>query len=145
MLTKYAETHVVFPARQAYDCLISVPFNEDVAIRFLNYFNDTLQFQSTLSYLKDPPSSYQQPAVDILRGLQEIHGNIESGVYNNQYDFEVAVQKLVLAAHDTHLNLAAGVLAVFSFGSQYPIQSVSIDGIQLPKIYITGWLLPIWD
>ena len=61
-----------FTARQAYDCLISVPFDPAVATNFIRYYNDTIQFHSTLAFSKNPPSSYQQPAVDIEAGLKRI-------------------------------------------------------------------------
>ncbi|RDW66343.1 hypothetical protein BP6252_09978 [Coleophoma cylindrospora] len=134
-----SEDTYVFNASQAYDCLTSVPFNAAVASRFLAYYNDTLQFQSTLSYLKDPPSSYQQPAVDLLDGLNQLQKAIDNGDFQNQYDFEAALQSLLYAAHDGHVDLIAGILSGFSFASPHDLVSVSLDGIELPKVYLT------WD
>ena len=128
----------IFAAKDAYDCLTSVPFNPAVATRFIQYYNDTLQFQSTTAYLKDPPASYQQPAVDLFKGLQQIQEDIVQGRFSNQYAFEATLQRLILLAHDSHLNLVAGVLSAFTFASPYGIASVSSDGIQLPKVYIVG-------
>ncbi|CZR66660.1 uncharacterized protein PAC_16561 [Phialocephala subalpina] len=125
----------VFNASLAYECLTSVPFNAAVATRFLEYYNDTLQFQSTLTYLKNPPTSYQQPGVDLLLGLQHLQEGIDSGIFPNQYEFEAALQTLLYATHDAHVNLFAGILAAFTFASPYDIVSISIDGIQLPKVY----------
>jgi hypothetical protein len=48
----------------------------------------------------------------------------------------VALNRLVYAAHDGHLNLVAGALAVFSFGSPYELVSISPDGIQPPNVYL---------
>jgi hypothetical protein len=128
--------NIIFNASLAYECLTSVPFNPAVATRFLEYYNDTLQFQSTLTYLKNPPASYQQPPVDLLQGLAQIQEGIDTGAFLNEYEFEAALQTLIYEAHDTHLNLVAGVLAAFTFGSPYDIVSVSIDGKQLPKVYL---------
>ena len=128
----------VFLAKDAYDCLISVPLNTAVAIRFIRYYNDTIQFHSTLPYLKNPPTSYQQPAVDLVAGLGEIVNGLANGLFRNQYAFEVTLQSLIYSAHDTHLNLYAGILAAFTFGSPYELASVSTDGIQLPRTYISG-------
>lgn len=128
----------VFNASLAYECLTSVPFNPAVATRFLQYYNDTLQFQSTLTYLKNPPTSYQQPGVDLLGGLEQLQQGIDNGIFPNQYEFEAALQTLLYAAHDGHVDLIAGVLAAFSFGSPYDIVSVSLDGVQLPKVYLAG-------
>lgn len=128
----------IFLAKTAYDCLKSVPFNPDVATRFIRYYNDTLQFQSTSAYLKNPPASYQQPAVDLFRGLEQIQEDIIQGRFLNQYSFEATLQRLILSAHDSHINLVAGVLSAFTFASPYGIASVSSDGVQLPKVYIVG-------
>ena len=130
----------VFTAQQAFDCLSSVPFNPGVATQFLTYYNDTLQFQSTSAYLKNPPTSYQQPAVDLLHGLSQIQQDVNDGVFENQYAFEATLQNLVQQAHDTHLVLDFGILNAFSFGSPYGIVSVSPDGAENPKVYSYGTL-----
>ena len=121
-----------------YNCLITVPFNQTVASEFITYYKDTLQFQSTLVYLKDPPPSYQQPAVDLLDGLDALQAQVNSGAFNNEYDFEVTLQKLIFAAHDNHLYLNGGATGVFSFGAFDYLVSVSIDGLTIPKVYIEG-------
>ncbi|TVY36957.1 Peptidase S41 family protein [Lachnellula subtilissima] len=128
---------LVFPAKQAYDCLTSVPFNAAVATRFLQYYNDTIQFQSNLAYLKNPPASYQQAPVDLVEGLAQIQIAIDNSKFANQYEFEVTLQALIFSTHDAHLNLIAGILGVFTFGTSYDIASVSLDGIQLPKVYFS--------
>ncbi|KAI9655312.1 MAG: hypothetical protein M1821_005459 [Bathelium mastoideum] len=130
-----------FDASQVHACLTSVPFNAAVASRFISYINYTLQFQSTLAYLKTPPPGYQQPAVDLLGGLTQIQQHIDDGAYRNQYSFEKDLQQLLYAAHDAHVNLVAGITAAFSFGNVYSLESVSVDGVQPPKVYIQDDLL----
>ncbi|KAI9657704.1 MAG: hypothetical protein M1821_002880 [Bathelium mastoideum] len=126
-----------FDAEDAYDCLTSVPFNAAVASRFIEYYNTTLQFQSTLAYLKDPPQGYQQPAVDVLYQLELIQRNVTAGYYKNEYAFEADLQLLVYAMHDTHVALTAGALAAFSFASPYLITSASVDGRKPPQVFLT--------
>ncbi|MCJ1381039.1 hypothetical protein MMC17_004148 [Xylographa soralifera] len=126
----------VLTATLAHDCLLSVPFNATVASQFIQYYNDTLQFQSTLAYLKNPPPSYQQPAIDLLAGLATIQQQISNGVFENEYDFEAAVQRLIQSSHDGHISLFAGALNVFTFGSPVGLASVSSDGIELPEVFI---------
>lgn len=138
----------IFNASLVYECLTSVPFSTAVASRFLAYWNDTLRFQSTLAYLKNPPAGYQQPAVDLLAGLSELQQAVNNGDFANQYEFEVALQLLLVSAHDAHLYLNAGILAAFTFASPYDIVSLSIDGVELPKVYLAGahfctYMLPI--
>ncbi|KAE8441124.1 hypothetical protein EG329_005836 [Mollisiaceae sp. DMI_Dod_QoI] len=126
----------IFNASLIYECLTSVPFNAAVATYFIQYYNDTIQFQSTLQYLKEPPTSYQQPGVDLVGGLAKLQSGIDNGVFQNQYEFEAALAALLIAAHDTHLILDFGILAAFTFGSPENLVSVSDDGIQAPKVYI---------
>ncbi|KAM0798969.1 hypothetical protein BDR22DRAFT_857304 [Usnea florida] len=128
--------NATFTAKQAYDCLNSVPFDPAVATNFIQYYNDTIQFHSTLAYLKNPPSSYQQPAVDIEAGLQRIQDEINNGTFPNQYSFEATLQNLVYSAHDAHLQLQSGILDVFTFMSPYSLVSLSDDGVQIPKVYV---------
>ncbi|KAI1738196.1 hypothetical protein F4680DRAFT_426408 [Xylaria scruposa] len=127
----------VFSASVVYECMTSVPFNAAVATRFIAYYNDTLQFQSTLAYHKNPPPSYQQAGVDLIGNLRRLQQNIDEGLYNSQYDFETDLLRLVQSAHDSHLTLDAGVLAAFVFASPRDIVSVSLDGTSLPKVYLS--------
>ncbi|KAL2061185.1 hypothetical protein VTL71DRAFT_7458 [Oculimacula yallundae] len=127
-----------FPASKVYECLTSVPFNPAVASRFIKYYKDSVQFQSTLAYLKAPPASYLQPAVDVLAGLDLIQTKIDTGVFKNQYEFEATLQRLIYSAHDDHLDIAWGILGVFAFGTSYRIVTVSADGIELPQVYVAA-------
>jgi len=127
-----------FPASKVYECLTSVPFNPAVGSRFLKYYKDSVQFQSTLAHLKAPPASYLQPPVDLLGGLDVIQTKIDTGAFANQYEFEATLQRLIYSAHDDHFDLASGILGVFAFGTSYRIVSVSEDGIELPKVYVAG-------
>ncbi|KAL8856656.1 MAG: hypothetical protein Q9178_006723 [Gyalolechia marmorata] len=135
----------LFTAELVHDCLISTPFNATVATQFISYYKDTLQFQSTLAYLKSPPSTYKQPSIDLLGGLDSIQRAVDNGAYKNEYDFEVAVQKLVYATHDAHVSLYAGALSVFTFGAPVSIVSVSTNGIAYPKVFILDDLLEAGD
>ncbi|KAL8988066.1 MAG: hypothetical protein Q9177_002799 [Variospora cf. flavescens] len=127
-----------FAAQDAYNCLISAPFDQTTALGLISYYNETLQLQSTLTYLKDPPPGYQQPPVDLLRELANIRDQVEAGQFQNEYAFEVAIQKLILATHDAHINLAFGIMSIFTFGSPYGLVSVSTDGVALPKLFVPG-------
>lgn len=118
-----------------------MPFNAAVAARFVQYLNDTVQFHSTLAYLKTPPSGYQQPAVDLVGGLNTLLEQANNGTFGNQYAFEAALQNLIYQAHDYHLDLLAGTLSAFTFLNPFSIVSVSLDGIQEPKVYLSGKLI----
>ncbi|KAL8727200.1 MAG: hypothetical protein Q9181_005802 [Wetmoreana brouardii] len=118
----------------------------DVRLNNANYPKKSgYKFQSTLAYLRNPPTTYQQPPVDLLAGIDAIQQAVNKGVYQNEYDFEAAVQKLVYSTHDAHISLYAGILNIFSFGAPVSLVSVSSDGIALPKAYILGDLLETGD
>ncbi|KAF2231418.1 hypothetical protein EV356DRAFT_518580 [Viridothelium virens] len=126
----------IFYASDAYACLRSVPFNQAVATRFIGWLLNRLEFQTTTAYLRAPPSTYRQPAVNLEAELDKIQDNLDRNGYENQYEFEAAVQRVIFAAHDSHLYLDAGALSVFSFLSPISIASISIDGQQAPKLYV---------
>jgi len=127
-----------------YECLQSIPFNPAVAMRFLDYYNMTLQFQSTLGYLKAPPAGYQRAPFDVDEALEEIKQNVTAAVYNNQYEFEAQVQLLVNRLRDTHAILNAGALSAFSFVGSFGLVTASIDGKQAPEIYLDQDLYEAW-
>ena len=128
----------IFVAKDVYHCLQTVPFNQTNALQLLQYWEDTLQLQSTLAYLKDPPPEYQQPKYDLIGALDLIRSEVNTGKFKNEYDFESAIQQVVIAAHDAHITLSYGILSVFVFGSPYGLVAASKDGIELPKLYVVG-------
>jgi hypothetical protein len=113
-------------------------------MRFLDYYNMTLQFQSTLGYLKAPPAGYQRAPFDVNEALEEIKQNVTTAVYKNQYEFEAQIQLLVNQLRDTHVVLNAGALSAFSFVGSYGLVSASIDGKQAPEIYLDQDLYEAW-
>jgi hypothetical protein len=119
-----------------YECLTSVPFNSAVASRFLKYYNETVQFQSTIEILKSPPASYRQPPVDFTQGLARIKAKVNAEEYENQYAFEHELQSLILSVHDAHFALYAGVLNQFTFGANYELVTLSEDGHKAPEVYV---------
>ena len=59
----------------------------------------------------------------------------------SEYDFEAAVQRLLLRIHDGHVLLLGGLLEVVSFGSPETLISASVDGVQEPRIYLASMSL----
>ena len=137
----FSSDYVLFLASDAYDCLITAPFNATVASGLVAYYRDFLQFQSTLAYLKDPPPSYQQPSIDVLASLDALEAQVQVGAFKTEYDFEVALQTIIYAIHDSHVTLSAGILSIFTFASPLRIVSASSNGIELPKIYVPDDLI----
>jgi hypothetical protein len=77
------------PAKLAYDCITSVPFNESAALKLLDGIVPYFRWQSNTAWLKDPPEEYAekvQPAIDIWAGLEDIRSKAEGGEYGNEFD-----------------------------------------------------------
>src|ERR1700760_2109010 len=103
----------------------------DYASNFTQYLKNFLQFQSTVAYLKDPPSTYPYPAVDLLGTLDLIASNITKGVYTNWYDYELEIAFLIKAAYDGHLAVTLPLLSSFVFETNVQLLSFSTDGTSL--------------
>ncbi len=144
-LIDFCKDYTLFRASWVYECLQSIPFNAAVATRFLDYYNTTLQFHSTLGYLKAPPTGYQRPPFDVNQALEDIKQNVTTGVYKNQYEFEARLQLLVTQLRDTHVILNAGALAAFSFVGSHGLVSASIDGKEAPQVYLDQDLYRAWN
>jgi hypothetical protein len=74
----------------------------------------------------------------LVAGLGVIEAQIYQNAFANEYEFEAALLRLIYSAHDGHLSLTAGILGVFSFGTEHSIVSVSSDGFELPKVFLSS-------
>jgi hypothetical protein len=128
------------PAQMAWDCLNEVPFNASSAKRLITALRPYMDWQSTLTQLKNPPAEYVekvQPAVDIIGGLDKIEDDIDDNKFKNEYDFGWALYTLIQSAHDGHFAYVPdSVGSIFTFGRRVPLVSVSADGEQLPAVFV---------
>ncbi|KNG46160.1 peptidase s41 family protein [Stemphylium lycopersici] len=128
----------VVPAELAYACLKSLPFYSSDASVTVDEIKKIVEFQSTLAYLKDPPEGWPNPVVDIIAGLDNIKNGVESGDYDNEYDFENDIAALLVKAHDGHLGwngmAYAGAFA-WRRGSSFALISASTDGSEIPQVW----------
>lgn len=135
--TSFAKETV--PAGIAWDCINSVPLNGTSAKLLLKSLKPYMEWQSTLTVLKDPPAEYVekvQPAVDIMGGLDQLASDVDAGKFANEYAFGWALYTLVQSAHDGHLTYVPdSVGGVFQWGRNLPLVSVSEDGEQLPAVF----------
>ncbi|KAI9925877.1 hypothetical protein MW887_005683 [Aspergillus wentii] len=124
------------PGDLVHECLQTIPFDSKRAIEFLAEARKYLQFQSTTEILKNPPSGYLMPAVDLFGGLDFIEQQAANNKYASQTDFDVAIHNLLSSAHDGHLSIQ-GMCSqlLFNYQITMPVVSVSSDGLQLPQIY----------
>ncbi|KAH6716726.1 peptidase S41 family protein [Leptodontidium sp. MPI-SDFR-AT-0119] len=127
-------------AQLAFDCLQTVPNKPDPAVAMVKSLKAFVQWQSTLAFLKDPPSSYMLPATDIEGGLDNISSTVVAGGFKSEYDFQLSVIKLIISAHDGHFAYRPDVFKAFAFRNTLAsdIVSVSKDGKAVPKLYHLG-------
>jgi hypothetical protein len=123
------------PANIALSCLRSVPLDAEGGTRQLLGLKTVLQFQSTLEFTKDPPSGWVRPATDLIGGLDTLQHRLNASVYNNEYDFQFDLYRLVNSAYDFHLVYTPDIVNVFSFGFGTALYSLSQDGLSLPEVY----------
>ena len=97
-----------------------------------------VEFQSTLTYLKDPPTGWPNEAVDLIAGLNDIGTKVNDGTYTNEYDFENDIAALLIKAHDGHLNfngMAYGGAFRWRRNTNIALISASRDGSGVPQVW----------
>lgn len=97
-----------------------------------------IEFQSTLLYLKDPPTGWPNEAVDLMAGLDDIASKVNDGTYTNEYDFETDIAALFIKAHDGHLSfdgMAYGGAFRWRRNLNIALISASRDGSEVPQVW----------
>jgi hypothetical protein len=115
-------------------CLQSVPIDNKAAEGYIQYLLNFVPFQSTLGYLKKPPSGYPFPALDLVDGLNNIMNNVKSSGYSNEYDFERDIADLFTGAYDGHLTVKPMLIGSF-FSLRPRLVSISDNGANVPKVF----------
>jgi hypothetical protein len=118
------------------NCLRGLPIDYDLAANLTNYISNAVQFQTTLSYLKDPPTTYQWPATDLLGRMSTISNNVKGKKYSNQWDFELDIHNTINSARDNHLYFFSGLHSWY-FVIKPSLTSISPDGVSLPQLYFS--------
>jgi hypothetical protein len=129
------------PAELALACLKSVPIKEEDASTTIEELKKMVEFQSTISYLKDPPKGWPNEKVDLLAGLTDIGSKITNGGYTNEYDFENDIASLLIKAHDGHLSFNGMTYAgAFRWrrSTRIALITASKDGNEMPKVWAIG-------
>ncbi|POS72461.1 hypothetical protein DHEL01_v209148 [Diaporthe helianthi] len=127
----------VVDGQLAYDCLNSVPLHAEDAVRLVRSIQPYLEWQSTTSYLKDPPADYQFPAFDIPAAFEDLVSNVKGGRYANEYAFLADLYATFSLAKDGHFRFTPDLIgAALQFRRQdIALASVSLDGVAVPQIY----------
>lgn len=140
LLTQFADcslvSNAVIDADIAYACLNSVPNFQEPAIRLLNSLRTYLEFQSTKDILKDPPSGYLFPALDIDYALDSIQEKVLAAEYESEYHFQTDLDSLFRSAKDGHFYCSLDLLGAITFvRAAADLVAISSDGVETPEIY----------
>ncbi|KAI6801156.1 beta-galactosidase [Hortaea werneckii] len=104
------------PADLALSCLRSVPLFKDEDALQLAGLKVFLEFQSDLDYYGEQmPPGWIYPAVNLTSTLEELTQKLEDDFYENEYDFQLDLYKLVSSAYDGHLVYVPDIVGVFQF------------------------------
>ncbi|KAL2758920.1 hypothetical protein ACRALDRAFT_1080546 [Sodiomyces alcalophilus JCM 7366] len=124
-------------AQLAFDCLQSVPNKPEPAQELIRSLQAYVEWQSTLAWLRDPPSTYSFPAADIPQGLADIADAAANGSFASEYEFQLSIMKVFASAHDGHFSFRGDVFKPFGFGNALAadIVAVSRDGREPPRLY----------
>ncbi|KAI1423452.1 hypothetical protein F5Y12DRAFT_529349 [Xylaria sp. FL1777] len=125
-------------ASLAYKCLKSVPVHKEPAIRLLDELKPFLEWQSDQAFLKDPPSDYPYPPVDIMGEVENIRSDLEADKYSGEIEWQEDLYKSITGKpHNGHLSYHPDLLSVpFEWVRPWTLVSVSEDGITLPVIKV---------
>ena len=135
-LTMLLETGIPFRSSQLQACVQDVLINITLAVEQIAWIQGFVQFQSTLAYLKNPTPAYELPAIDIVGRLDEIAVKAKAGKYHGEYDYEVDIADVFARANDGHFRYLPFLTQGIGYNSNQQVVSLSIDGQELPKIYV---------
>ncbi|KAJ5287284.1 hypothetical protein N7478_002970 [Penicillium angulare] len=117
------------------ECLQSMPFDSERAVRFVKEYRKWLLFQSDLELLKNPPAGYQMPPTDLIGILDNIEKKAADNGYESQYEFDTAIQKMLKSAFDGHLDMQLCSTTIMDFSNNVPLISISSNGTAIPEVY----------
>lgn len=116
----------------------------DRDLALLDLLHPAIEWQSSVSFLKDPPREYLSEAVDLFAGLDTIRENIRERRYPNQFDFAKDLYRLLnIRPRDSLLEFVPSILNLFYFTRGVQFVSVSKDGLSEPEVYVFREYIPI--
>lgn len=117
-----------------------MPFNSEAAVALLDSFRPYLEWQSTTSYIKEPPAEYAekvQAPYDFYAEFESIYETAKSNGYANEYEFGFDLYRCFQQTHDGHfVFIPDSVGWIFTFSRTTPLVSVSLDGQSIPQVYV---------
>ena len=126
----------VVPAEVGYNCLNSVKVDVAGDIQQIEELKAYLQWQTTFTYLSNPPAGYTEKPVDVLGGLDLIAQKVKNGSYTSEWAVQSDISSLLNQAYDNHLAFVSDIARIIAFQRDHSLVSISKDGVALPELYI---------
>ncbi|KAE8843299.1 hypothetical protein HRS9139_02596 [Pyrenophora teres f. teres] len=128
------------PAKLAYECLTSVPFNQTAAATLVNGVKLFIDFHTNIATRKNPPPDFVakvRPGYDIYGELEKVRANVASKFYANEHAFGMDLLKIFAFTYDGHFQFVPDSTGTaFSFRRSAPsIVSVSSSKNGPQEIY----------
>ncbi|PVI01821.1 hypothetical protein DM02DRAFT_475658, partial [Periconia macrospinosa] len=136
-------------AKDAMECLRSVPLLDVEGNALLTEeLKAWFQFQSTLSYQKNPPETMKDRRIDLLGDLDRLAQGLDEGHFTNEFDFMFQLWLLSNNAYDFHFFYTPDIINVFTSWvrgnpevDNLDLVSISRDGRETPQIYNYEYLV----
>lgn len=126
----------VVPPDVAFACQQSVPLVEEDALSLLTGIKAWWEWQSTQAWLKNPPSDYPFPPVDLLGKVDALIADVQSGKITKEMDWQTQLVDIISSCRDGHLAFQPDAYSAFQYENLLVgLVSVSLDGKELPHIY----------
>lgn len=127
------------PAELGMKCLASVPLDKEGNVKLIDDMKLYVKWQSSIAYLKDPPSNYTEKAVDMMGELDLMQKGLANGTFKTEYDFQMGMMTLFNRAYDNHFAYQPDILASAMQFQRPPgteLVSVSTDGKSTPEVFL---------
>ncbi len=115
------------------------------AVALMDSIRPYLNWQTTIEYLKNPPTEYAekvQPPYDFYAEYERIYDEAKAHNYANERAFGWDLYEVFQRSHDGHfVYYPDSVNLIFSFGRTTPLVSVSKDGQSIPEVYVYADIL----
>lgn len=123
-----------------YECLQSVPINQNSAVKFIDSMSPYIEWQSDAAFKKNPPADYFYPAYDMWAEIDRIRTGLAAGNYSNEYAWQADLYVNVFGqAHDGHFVVYTDFLTTaVEWARPWALVSVSEDGSSAPVVKVYG-------
>jgi len=126
------------PAKDAYACLLSPPFNQTRSAYIHEQIRRMANILSSQAFFNDPKGlPLIVDRVDLNGTFDAIKQKIDTKIYQSDYQFHRDLTELFGGYHDGHTKYYTACMLWFGpFRHDYPLVSIVPPGEDIPRIYL---------